>query len=75
MELQSNTVDKHTKGVIKSLGIKGMSVLSVLNRGGKLLRHVAMVLKTVNSHCFKLRRSYSISFNLSNVGEIRKDRI
>ena len=24
----------------------------------------------VNSHCFKLYRSYSISFNLSNVGEI-----
>ena len=23
-----------------------------------------------NSHCFKLRRSYSISFNLSNDGEI-----
>ena len=24
----------------------------------------------VNSHCFKLHRSYSISFHLSNVGEI-----
>ena len=26
--------------------------------------------KKVNSHCFKLHRSYSISFNLSNAGEI-----
>ena len=47
----------------------------------KSLSHVAMVaiflddnkLKIdlkFNSHCFKLHRSYSISFNLSNVGEI-----
>ena len=27
-------------------------------------------LKKVNSHCFKLHRSYLISFNLSNVGKI-----
>ena len=38
------------------------------------LRHVAMVAKflddnKVNSHCFKLYRSYSIYFNLSNVGK------
>ena len=26
--------------------------------------------KKVNSHCFKLHRYYSVSFNLSNVGEI-----
>ena len=26
--------------------------------------------QNVNSHCFKLNRSYSVSFNLSNVGEI-----
>ena len=49
----------------------------------KSLRHEAMVAKSVlddNSHWLKLRRSYSISFNLSNVGEIfwgeiRKNRI
>ena len=46
------------------------------NREQKSLHHVAMVAKflddityKVNSHCFKLHRSYSISFNLSNVGE------
>ena len=26
--------------------------------------------KKVNSHCFKLHQSYSVSFNMSNVGEI-----
>ena len=26
--------------------------------------------QNVSSHCFKLNRSYSVSFNLSNVGEI-----
>ena len=52
-----------------------------MNRQEKLLRHVAVVEKflddnkpkihlKVNSHCFKLHRSFSISFNLSNVGEI-----
>ena len=49
----------------------------------KSLRHEAMVAKSVlddNSHWLKLRQSYSISFNLSNVGEIfwgeiRKNRI
>ena len=53
-----------------------------LCREEKSLRHVAMVetflddnklklhLKNENSHCFKLHRSYSLSFNLSNVGEI-----
>ena len=52
------------------------------NREEKLLHHVAMVtkflddnkpkrhLKKLNSHCFKLHRSYLISFNLSNVSEI-----
>ena len=50
-------------------------------RGEKSLRHVAMVAKflddnkpkrhlKVDSHCFKLHRSYLVSFNLSNVGEI-----
>ena len=51
-------------------------------RQEKSLRHVALVakflddnkpkihLKKVNSHCFKLHRSYSISFNFSNLGEI-----
>ena len=28
------------------------------------------ITKKVDSHCFKLHRSYLISFNLSNVGEI-----
>ena len=53
-----------------------------LYREEKSLRHVAMVetflddnkpkvhLLNENSHCFKLHRSYSLSFNLSNVGEI-----
>ena len=53
-----------------------------LYREEKSLRHVAMVetflddnkpklpLFNQNSHCFKLHRSYSLSFNLSNVGEI-----
>ena len=53
-----------------------------LCREEKSLRHVAMVetflddnkpklhLLNENSHCFKLHRSYSLSFNLSNVGEI-----
>ena len=52
-----------------------------INGQEKQLRHVAMVAKflddnkpkihlKVNSHCFKLHRSFSISFNLSNVGEI-----
>ena len=53
-----------------------------LYREEKSLRHFAGVEKfldnnkprlhllKVNSHCFKLRRSYSVSFNLSNVGEI-----
>ena len=51
-----------------------------------MLRHVALVAKfldddeNVTSTCFKLHRSYSVSFNLSNVGEIfwgriRKDHI
>ena len=41
------------------------------NREENLLCHVAMVAKfLVDLHSFKLRRSYSISFNLSNVGEI-----
>ena len=51
------------------------------NREEKSLRHVAMVATflddnkpkrhlQVDSHCFKLHRSYLISFNLSNVGEI-----
>ena len=40
-----------------------------------ILRHVAMVAKFLDDnkskrHCFKLHRSYLISFNLSNVGEI-----
>ena len=54
----------------------------LLDREEKSLRHVAMVetflddnkpklhLLNENSHCFKLHRSYSLSFNLSNVGEI-----
>ena len=29
----------------------------------------AKITEKVNSHCFKLRRSYSISFNLSNVAK------
>ena len=53
-----------------------------LYREEKSLHHVAMVetflddnkpklhLLNENSHCFKLHRSYSLSFNLSNVGEI-----
>ena len=53
-----------------------------LCREEKSLRHVAMVetflddnkpklhLLNENSHGFKLQRSYSLSFNLSNVGEI-----
>ena len=53
-----------------------------LYREEKSLRHVAMVetflddnkpklhLLNKNLHCFKLHRSYSVSFNLSNVGEI-----
>ena len=48
----------------------------------KSFSHIAMVvkfpddnklktsLKKVNLHCFKLHRSYTVSFNLSNVGEI-----
>ena len=41
------------------------------NREENLLCHVAMVAKfLVDLHSFKLRRSYSISFNFSNVGEI-----
>ena len=50
-------------------------------REGKSFRYVAMVAKyldddkqnvthKIDSNCFKLHRSYSISFNLSNVGEI-----
>ena len=45
----------------------------LINREEKSLRHVAMVAKFLdetNSHCFKLRWSYSFAFNLSNVGEI-----
>ena len=54
-----------------------------MNREGKSLSHVAIAAKflddnatnpkftsRVNSHSFKLHGSYSISFNLSNVGEI-----
>ena len=26
--------------------------------------------KKVNSHCFKLHQSYSVSFNMTNVGEV-----
>ena len=56
--------------------------LLVSYREEKSLRHVAMVatflddskpkksLKKVYSHYFKLHRSYSISFNLANLGEI-----
>ena len=45
------------------------------HRKEKSLLHVAMVATEnvtwkVNSHCFKLLRFYSFSFNLSNVGEI-----
>ena len=51
------------------------------NREEKSIRHVAMVANVlddkkrkrhlkVNSRCFKLHRSYLISFNLSNDGEI-----
>ena len=61
-------------------------IFSKLNREEILLRHVALVAKfldddeNVTSTCFKLHRSYSVSFNLSNVGEIfwgriRKDHI
>ena len=58
------------------------------NREEKLVRHVSMIAKflddkktkKVNSHSFKLHRSYSVSINLANVGEIfsrwiRKDRV
>ena len=51
-----------------------------MNRQEKLLRHVAMVAKFLDDNkpkihlksefALKLHRSYSISFNLSNVGEI-----
>ena len=49
------------------------------NREEKSLRHVAMIakfwgdikpIKPVYSHYFKLHQSYSISFNLANLGEI-----
>ena len=61
-------------------------IFSKLNREEILLRHVALVAKflyddeNVTSTYFKLHRSYSVSFNLSNVGEIfwgriRKDHI
>ena len=48
----------------------------VVNRLEKLSSQVAMVAKCLDdnkpktSHCFKHHGSYSISFNLSNVGEI-----
>ena len=50
-----------------------MRVVTV--REEKSFRHVAMVAKFLDDnkskrHCFKLHRSYLISFNLSNVGEI-----
>ena len=56
-------------------------VLLKVYREEKSLRHVAMVAKVlydnkpkkhlkVYSHYFKLHRSYSISFNLANYGEI-----
>ena len=44
-----------------------------VDRWKKSLRHIAMVakfFKKENSHRFKLLRCYSVSFNLSNVGEI-----
>ena len=59
------------------------STFRYYNREEKLLRHIAIVAKFLddvksnmechlkkNSHCFKLHWSYSISFNISNVGEI-----
>ena len=60
-----------------------MIIFSKLNREKTLIRHVALVAKfldddkveNVTSNCFKLHRSYSVSFNLSNVGEIFCDRI
>ena len=52
-------------------------ITSPLNRAEKSLRHVAIATKflddnklkihlKVNLHCFKVHRSYSVSFNLSN---------
>ena len=54
----------------------------LIDREEKSLRHVAIAAKfldenklrtslnSLNSHCFKRHCSYSVSFNLSNVGEI-----
>ena len=58
-----------------------ITVIISLNREEKSLCHVAMAAnfglttnrkftQKVNSQCFKLHRSYSISFNLLNVGKI-----
>ena len=78
---------EHTR---RSPILRGLSrpLTSKLNREETLLRHVALVAKfldddkveNVTSNYFKLHRSYSVSFNLSNVGEIfwgriRKDHI
>ena len=60
-----------------------LEIIEQKNREEKSLYHIAMVAKFLDDnkpkillkrklllHCFKLHRSYSISFNLSNVGEI-----
>ena len=60
-----------------SISRKYIDLIKWQSREEKSLRHVAMVAKIsgwqqteVNSHCFKLHRSYSISFHVSNVEEI-----
>ena len=75
----ANKTHFHNKGFALSLVLKvrffGTRKCPIkMKREEKWLRHVAMVAnfgwqqtKNVNSHCFKLHRFYSISFNLSNV--------
>ena len=60
-----------------SISRKYIDLIKWQSREEKSLRHVATVAKIsgwqqteVNSHCFNLQRSYSMSFNLSNVEEI-----
>ena len=77
-------LDLPCSSMLPETGIKKMKIIQERrNREEKMLRQVAMVAKFLDdnkpikplkslrySHYFKLHRSYSISFNLANLGEI-----